>query len=665
VDVRGSLVDTKGPIQAKKAVEHAVGGGGVHSLDGVHAFGHRKHFGALRRDFGDPLHEVVVSDVHFRVKIGHFYFFGGLQGRSRERVGRVVVKDLGDVVHALQDVDVANVEFQEDDRPARVGGGVHVGAVNEAVFGAQGVEQDVVDHRNDGGNEMGVFFVQQNVGRKAEDENGGGGVVFQIKDFVDVAETIGFARGARRLFLQFFFEHAQHGLRAESAGHEKNGVFWVVVVGVDFLHVGFREGFQILNLKFPVVFELEAGFTVKVFVENVVDLAFGVAAVGQKFVDDGLLFLFERGAFESGVVADGDDVLHHFGQIFFQAVGEIFEHGLVGAGVHDHAPLVPIFAAGGPALGPTVGEDVLQEVVDAGRLGGFVDEPGIDAALHGNHFGAAGHEDHRVPLDDVDLEQSPLFGFHSINVLKISWDRRSLYIIYLNSMKGCIVLLGESFRWGGQGNRNTGSIESYEGQMDASKSQMTLIQKWNMDVYISSYVTRFTMDLVNVYKGYIKGYDFYTEVIGQENLMQQTLLQIDVQRYSFCFMMRIDLFLKPQFIEIFNPFQWNKIMWPSVCWTLGHICGEHPRVNDVMVFIPNQYFEYLKYLGHNHAEWAHLVHFTDLNPDDVDVMLNTYHDSDSAKDFNPIYYIVNRPECKVHYDTGKTFCKLQFYAKRK
>jgi hypothetical protein len=24
------------------------------------------------------------------------------------------------------------------------------------------------------------------------------------------------------------------------------------------------------------------------------------------------------------------------------------------------------------------------------------------------------------------------------------------------------------------------------------------------------------------------------------------------------------------------------------------------------------------------------------------MMLNTYHDSDSAKDFNPIYYIVNR-----------------------
>jgi len=36
-------------------------------------------------------------------------------------------------------------------------------------------------------------------------------------------------------------------------------------------------------------------------------------------------------------------------------------------------------------------------------------------------------------------------------------------------MNGLIILLGESFRLGGQGNRNRGTIESYHAQMQACK----------------------------------------------------------------------------------------------------------------------------------------------------------------------------------------------------
>jgi hypothetical protein len=38
-------------------------------------------------------------------------------------------------------------------------------------------------------------------------------------------------------------------------------------------------------------------------------------------------------------------------------------------------------------------------------------------------------------------------------------------------------------------------------------------------------------------------------------------------------------------------------------------------------------------------------------------MLETYHDSDSAKDFNPIYYIVNRPQYKDTPNKRKKFIK--------
>ena len=45
---------------------------------------------------------------------------------------------------------------------------------------------------------------------------------------------------------------------------------------------------------------------------------------------------------------------------------------------------------------------------------------------------------------------------------------------------------------------------------------------------------------------------------------------------------------------------------------------------------------------------------------DLDTMINTYHDSDSAKDYNPLYYIVNRPENKIHHSEGVFFNKYAF-----
>ena len=48
-----------------------------------------------------------------------------------------------------------------------------------------------------------------------------------------------------------------------------------------------------------------------------------------------------------------------------------------------------------------------------------------------------------------------------------------------------------------------------------------------------------------------------------------------------------------------------------------------------------------------------------LKYDDLDTMLRTFHDSDSAKDFNPLYYIVNRRQSHVHH-TKDIFNKYSF-----
>ena len=91
--------------------------------------------------------------------------------------------------------------------------------------------------------------------------------------------------------------------------------------------------------------------------------------------------------------------------------------------------------------------------------------------------------------------------------------------------------------------------------------------------------------------------------------------------------------------------------------------GKHPRVNDMIIFFPKKYYGYVQHLYYNptgHVQWAYFCDYTDLTYDCLDTMINTYHDSDSAKDFNPLYYVVNRPETMTHHTKGNVFNKYAF-----
>ena len=76
-----------------------------------------------------------------------------------------------------------------------------------------------------------------------------------------------------------------------------------------------------------------------------------------------------------------------------------------------------------------------------------------------------------------------------------------------------------------------------------------------------------------------------------------------------------------------------------------------------MLFIPKKYYKYIKNIKVYHDTWHELIKNTDLIYDDLDVMINTYHDSDSFKDLNPLYYIVNRPE------STKWHCEFDIFDK--
>lgn len=219
--------------------------------------------------------------------------------------------------------------------------------------------------------------------------------------------------------------------------------------------------------------------------------------------------------------------------------------------------------------------------------------------------------------------------------------------------KGLLALYGESFRLGGQNTRDRGSDKSFKEQMAAAKTHMKFIESLkvknvDMKVSINSYTTKFDKSLKDVYKNVLIDSIFYPDVLGQTHLIHSCIdrLKLKTNEFDFVLFMRIDLFLKDKFMEIFNPYS-DKILFPSICFKPHHLAGPHPRVNDVMLFVPKKYVDYVRKLKIiEHDTWSCLVTKTKLTYKDLDMMLNTYHDSDSAKDFNPIYYIVNRPQEK-------------------
>lgn len=231
-------------------------------------------------------------------------------------------------------------------------------------------------------------------------------------------------------------------------------------------------------------------------------------------------------------------------------------------------------------------------------------------------------------------------------------------------MKGLIIIIGESFRLGGQGTRIRGIPESYDQQINACNSHIKFLdnlkKNYNCDssVYISTYDTIYNNNLLEIYKNYLIGHKIYDEPIGLTSLFRNSIIdnKNSLNKYDFVFYFRIDLFLKDHFINIFNP-SWNTIRFPTICWKHDSIYNGKPRVNDMMLFIPNRFFDNLDNIHICHEAWYIFSQQLNVDDNDMDVMINTYHDSDSEKDFNPLYYIVNRPENNMWHSENEIFTK--------
>jgi len=228
-------------------------------------------------------------------------------------------------------------------------------------------------------------------------------------------------------------------------------------------------------------------------------------------------------------------------------------------------------------------------------------------------------------------------------------------------MRGLLIFMGESFRTGGQGSRIRGEIASLHEQELASYSHIDFIKylkkEKNIDteVFVTTYHTRYDKRIKKIYNNYLVGNGFFDRPMGLNALYRETMNKVKKERYEFIFMIRVDLFLKPYFFKKFEI--WDKIMYPCICWTLhnkDHMFKSFPRVNDMMLYIPKKFFNCKVRICHE--SWYFLkIQNRKLKNSDIGVIIKTFHDSDSQKDWNPLYRIVNRPQSKNWYSKGQEF----------
>jgi len=233
----------------------------------------------------------------------------------------------------------------------------------------------------------------------------------------------------------------------------------------------------------------------------------------------------------------------------------------------------------------------------------------------------------------------------------------------MNMERALLIFVGESFRIGNQNSRVRGVPEAYAQQKLACTSHMAFVRHLkevhgiHADVLIESYTTPYDADLESWYSPHVinDGAHFYQDVMGYQNLVAKTIQaghipMHELPNYRFIHYIRIDLCLKPAFSELFKLS--SRLRFSSVCWRRD--CklpnGMH-RVSDMMMYIPHNLFWLVThghiYL-HHEAYYAYML--CGLSEEDIGFVVNGYHDSDSAKDWNPLYAIANREECAIWHD---------------
>ena len=254
-----------------------------------------------------------------------------------------------------------------------------------------------------------------------------------------------------------------------------------------------------------------------------------------------------------------------------------------------------------------------------------------------------------------------------------------IILIYINknniketmtNKKGLLLLYGESFREGKQGERLRDTEKSVEPQKKSSSEHVHLCNiiktkyNYDMDILINTYDTKYEKELKECYNKYPLKYLSNKKLIGHDNLVKNALSQINPNDYEFIIFTRMDVCFKPYFLDNFS-INHEKIMFISIHnihyntreWKCGFMLDvpekpvkeNIPAVNPLIIIVPKKHYLIFKDMTVDHDAWWRFNH-TGIKHEDMDFILDTYHDADPFKESNPAYYFSSRPETQTVND---------------
>ena len=231
-------------------------------------------------------------------------------------------------------------------------------------------------------------------------------------------------------------------------------------------------------------------------------------------------------------------------------------------------------------------------------------------------------------------------------------------------MHTCAVILrGESFRFGRQDTRIRGIPYAVEDQMLACRSHLRICDRLKEmgvtpSLFLTTYTTPYNEQLLEVYEPYLVKHQILPAIgpIQHMNIKASVDLVGDLSIFDYIIIIRVDVFFKDEFFEIFKLDE-NRILFVSVCWYKGcRTSRGFPRVNDTYYCFPKLLIRYLfAAQGHSQSYGHECVEHLNLRQHEYDFLTNIFLDSDSYKDKNPYYRIVNRPESEIFHSPGKIF----------
>jgi hypothetical protein len=228
----------------------------------------------------------------------------------------------------------------------------------------------------------------------------------------------------------------------------------------------------------------------------------------------------------------------------------------------------------------------------------------------------------------------------------------------MEKLRGLLILRGTSFRH----KNTTGHWKSVYQQIACTLSHLklvkTTIKKYgcNFDIALDTLSTPYDLIILFILRKYlvyrnIMSWPDYSQIDGILRFFCQ--IESKLFEYDFILIARNDIILFDEFINKFNPND-DKIKFPFIhSYRTRRVYGtsEFPIVGDAFMYFPKKYFFTLAIIniiasGFHMHDIVHLM--KEANFDfEFDVYCNTYHDTNSELEWNPLYKMSGRPQSKV------------------